>query len=100
MLESIARQGQYNHYSNRAIQSAANRPVNMRSAFMLSAAFFLLTTSSLKSEAEEVPQNSNETENASQLVISGQTQADKKQNPTVKTRCRPRKPCPEPEKAE
>jgi hypothetical protein len=99
MLESIARQGQYNHYSNRSIQSAANRPVNMRCAFMLSAAFLMLTTSSPKSEAEEVKQNSDETENTGQILISGQAQADEQQSTTVKARCRPRKPCPDPEKS-
>jgi hypothetical protein len=99
MLESIARQGQYNHYSKRAIHNAANLPVNMRSAFMLSAAFVMLTTSSLKSEAEEVQQNSGETENAAQMLISGPTQADEKLDTKLKTRCRPRLPCPDPEVA-
>ncbi len=71
MLESIARQGQYNHYSKRSIQSAGNQPVSVRSAFMLSAAFVLLTASSLKSEAEEAQQNSGDSENSSQVLIGG-----------------------------
>ncbi len=95
MLESIARQGQCNHYSKRSLQGAGSRHSTVRSVFMFSAAFALLTASSPQSDAEESQKTSTELGQSDQTETVGQNQAAANKAVKRKPKCMPKQPCPD-----
>lgn len=95
MLESIARKGQYNHYSKRSFQSSNNRYLDVRSAFMFYVAFILLIASSPHGNAEDAQKTSAELGKSGQSETDGQNQTMQKKAAKPKTKCMPKQPCPD-----
>jgi hypothetical protein len=95
MLESIARKGQYNHYSQRSFQNSDSRHLDVRSAFIFYVAVFLLIASSVHSNAEDAQKTSAELGKSGQSETDGQNQTMRKKAAKPKTKCMPKQPCPD-----
>jgi hypothetical protein len=97
MSKKFSNQGQSNKPREQMFCGDGGQHFRARSLSMILAAAFLLAISSHHSEAGETQQSPTEIENPNQSGAEGQTQAVEKQDNKAKTRCRPRKPCPETE---